>query len=342
MNTQSKQTYLTNQHAIIKQYRELDINPESADLWRQFAFFSANCQHFLNVFDHEKQRSLFKDVLRNQHLSVLDDTCFAALAHSDLVNWQAGRAEEWKRRPGIICTYHTGSYRMINHLLVRDKIAFALLVSEKVKQKAGAGFQERHAMLSKENAGELKVLNAEEPNVLFKIKQVLAQGTCLLVYIDGNTGSASGGLDMNFFGRKIKVRKGVAAIAALLKVPIYPIASIRNGSSIQFHHFPSIDCNGLCERNEFVAGTTQLLYNLLEALLHERQAQWEGWLFLHKTVILPVNTANFAFKHEHDLSDLTQWIPFKIDSFMFVLDKISYQSYQITKRIYKLMTGKLP
>src|SRR5690606_330616 len=84
-------------------------------------------------------------------------------------------------RPGIIATFHLGSYRFLNLVLASARLKLALLVSTSV-----LGREEHHWVC---RYASLMVLDAEDPAVIVQIIRALKNEYTLVVYVDGNTGT---------------------------------------------------------------------------------------------------------------------------------------------------------
>lgn len=334
-------TYTAIKQQLIKRYENMRIDPSIPDLWRHFVFFAANCRHFLEIDTLQAQKSLFARICLNQQLSVWEDK-HRDLLPADAVGeidgswWQALRS-----RPGIICTFHTGSYRLINHLLMKQGIAYALLVSEKVRNRDGADFEKRYHKGSK-GSDQLMVLHAEDPAVLFKIRHLLQAGKSLLAYVDGNTGSGRQGIPVSFFNREIQVRKGLPVLAHLLQVPLYPIANIRKGGQLVFLAPDPIWASPSIERHAFAHQSMQELYRFLEQLIEPAADQWAGWLHLHHATSLPRGKEGSFCVGLNGCPEYSDTLlPFLIDGKAFVFNPINYRAYSIPLSLYERMLNNL-
>jgi lauroyl/myristoyl acyltransferase len=323
-------------NSLTSHYAQKKVGPEQTDLWRLFVFFAANCRHFLGLDNLAEQQSLFARVRMNQQLSIWEDANYIHLPKEATTGLDEHWWQQLRREPGIICTFHTGSYRLINHLLLKQRIDFALLVSGKVKQRDGADFEQRY---QEDVAGgkTLTVLNAEDPSVLFKLRRLLQQGKSLLAYVDGNTGSGSNGIAIPFFGKDVVVRKGLPMLAHWLDVPIYPLANIRKNEVLTFYALSRIKSSKCKDKHDFALETMQRLYGFLEYTINDYVDQWEGWLHLHHAV-------NQQFGGEPLLLDLIEnadqnapLLPFELNGRAFAFNPLTYGSYPISRDVYYQM-----
>lgn len=212
-----------------------------------------------------------------------------ALAEQKCPRWAARLRDisvpvRLRRRPGIIATFHTGSYRLLPRWLHTQGIPFSLVISNEVMLAQGGRYREQAA---NPPADVFDLIDADRPDAFFRMRRALASGKCLLIYVDGNSGAATASASreqtLAFFGRHIRVKTGTAMLACLTGVPIYPIAHIRhkNGTS-PFDIGRTIIADKAAPRGRQAMDITRKLYQRLEGTLREDPAQWENWFFLHR------------------------------------------------------------
>lgn len=324
--------------ALADRIEQMDIH-ENEDRLRLFTFFSANVLHFMPNSDPEEHIEAFKQVCLHQHLSWRDmDDC--QYEQPLVTGIEDSFIDRLKSRPGIICTYHSGSYRLINKILAEADVPFALLVNKTVLQQENDSFQMKFERAAPDFSQRLDLIDAEEPTALIKMIRALKSGKNLLVYVDGNTGS-SGNVENNvvvdFMEGKLSVRKGIAVLADLVKCPIYPVVCRRVSlNEIHFEVPEAIVPSVNTQRNaSHIRQTMQKLYGDLERVLEKDPFQWECWLYLHQHIVLPKRSSKNGSVGMKELMESRLWGVFKIDEHHFALDKQSYSSFRIPLLIYE-------
>ena len=107
-----------------------------------------------------------------------------------------------------------------------------------------------------------------------------------MLYADGNTGTGTGDdhlLPVNFFGRSLAVRSGIAYLSHASGAPIVPVTCRRRPDASLHLRFHEAIAPGGAARDAFLADAMQRVYDVLGAALVEDDiAQWEGWLYVHR------------------------------------------------------------
>lgn len=262
------------------------------DLLTRFALFSANLQCFMPQMALDEHDGWFRYFCLQQHLAHLDQNHPQALKALNIQGLDALWEGPLAPGPGIICTYHTGSYRLINKLLMQKEIPFALLVAGDVlrdeERLYRQIFQELCPQAPLEN---FRLIDAQSPGALLQMLRVLSRGVKLLVYVDGNSGigetaTARNGCEVNFFDRKLCVRKGVGVLSYMADFPLFPVLCKRvDKTTIAFDMHKAILPDKNLSRAVFVQQTMELLYGYLQQALQKNPADWEGWCYAHHYLI---------------------------------------------------------
>lgn len=255
-----------------------------------------------------------------------------------------------KSSPAIICTFHTGSYRLINLLLAQYGIPFSLVISQKVLQEQGNMFRKIFSSLSSKNSDDFNLINAEFSSSALQMFRELKKGKSLVIYMDGNTGSGSqtnkneNSCLISFLNQQIMARKGVGFLSHAACVPILPVICDRNSlEEITLQFFDMIYPDIKEERNLYAEKTTQKIYDLVSPFILDHPEQWEAWLYLHKVahIIKPFAT-NSLSPHESLVDKLRfnkiQFSLFKISQHNYIFNKSNYVSYPINSNIYSLLS----
>lgn len=244
----------------------------------------------------------------------------------------------------MICTYHMGSYRMINLWLIQREIKFAIVVGATAVNRERAEIEQINSLWGGVQKNKMEIINAEEAGSTFRMLRALKACTSLLFYIDGNTGTGmeNAGNDncclINFLNQKIWARKGLAYLAHCTNTPILPVISYKSdwlSISLKFGNFIFPER----ERNTFAATTTQLLYDFLTPWIQKYPAQWEGWMHIHK--IAWINTRNKKksknFKGKLVSFNNRSFGVFRLNSKAYLLQNNNYRIYPISGNVYKLL-----
>jgi hypothetical protein len=157
-------------------------------------------------------------------------------------------------------------------------------------EEAGGG-EAGEGAASLRNISRLKVINAEERTGVAKFVDALKGGGIVSLNVEGNTGAdgpwGQGSRSaVRFFNHTLRVKNGVARLAAALGTPLLPVTTLSEPDCFGRVVFgtpiipprsssPS-DCEG------FVRQTMQALYARLESYAGRYRDQWEGWSALHR------------------------------------------------------------
>ena len=266
--------------------KNIDQNEENCT-----EFASANLRHLLPAIPITRHAQIINEILFTQVCAVLDeDSCF--LLESTKISDPGSMLLAAKENPVIFCTFHFGSYRLINQVLVNRGLNYILPVSSDIyaaqKKRYEDGLKVLQAYFKSDS--QLMVVNAEEPTSALTLARKTRAGWSLLAYIDGNTGVQGAGrrdakmLRISLLGKPIYARKGIAFLSHFLKLPIVPVICEITGPmerSMTFHERidPSVASE---DREAYCRMATEKVYSVLGDYLRKKPAQWEGWLDMQK------------------------------------------------------------
>lgn len=253
-------------------------------------------------------------------------------------------------KPRIFCTFHLGSYRMIHHYLWRNKVDFTLVVDHQTFTEQGEKFRAVHAENPAYRDTDFRILDAEQRTSGVQMIRELKAGRCLLFYIDGNSGVGGMGRQddkvalIEFMGRRLFARKGIAYIAHVTGTPIVPITSFRHSSSsFETHFFPALLPDASQPRDAYAQATTQALFRLFEPVLRRYPEQWEGWLYMHHFADVspaadapaqpefdPAQAEHLRFHQERYTLFWTKGLP-------HLFDDCSYQAFRISAQLAEVL-----
>lgn len=245
----------------------------------------ANLQYFFPALSIAARKAMIAEVLFQQRMALQDQGNYDLIRQTRMID-QSGIEPG---TPVIYCTYHLGSYRHLFHYLAQQGIDCLLFVASKTRDLQGESFLQdsEQAAIRQGWRGKFDTIDAQSSNSLLAGVRALRRGKSVVIYIDGNAGVGSNKgngsmLPIDFFGRSMMARGGVAFLGHLSGMPIVPVTCLRDGGgglSLTLHPALTPDAGG---REAFVAHTTQVLYDVLAQAMVANPAQWEGWLYVHK------------------------------------------------------------
>lgn len=332
---------------IHEHFGKLDINA-SSKLNYSYMMVSTSLGNFLFSMDSKTHLPIYKEILINQELAeaeqyvedfwemVRTEYC-EGLNISDLVS-----------DPGIICTFHTGSYRLIGQYLAYMNVPYTLLVSGDVSERENritSFLREQRDM----DDGRVEVIDLKAGNMLFSLAGVLKRNRNLLVYIDGNMGTGSemhNMVSIPFLDMAMRVRTGIANLGYLYKKKLYPVIADRIdiGKSVLKFLAPIRFEGGSGNRKSFALQATRSLYRILEEQVRKDPSQWEGWLSIYDyadfdtcgssigpgQIDSPYNGDLFCFNDK-------EYALFSPVTGPYLLEKKGYNIYELDKKTHELL-----
>lgn len=303
------------------------------------ALFRANVYQLLPEYASEQYAGLYQQVIRTQELAQHQYRQHRAEDIDLIMPRLASWIEAMQVRPGIIATYHSGSYRLLNLCLLRAGIPLVLIVSKDV------ALREQQLMLQRvrdmqgqtPHSPQLILLEAEDPLVLRKVVRLIGQGYHLSIYVDGNTGVTDPAkarmLAVPFLSGQLRVRQGIGAISYLANVPIYPVISRVEQGNSRFAFAPPVLRAPNTGREEYVQAATRTLYDFLATHVYQYPGQWECWHYLHPWIVRdsPVISAPGIPAGDEPSSDTGRWQVFRQHQQLYLLDASHYEAYQMNR-----------
>jgi lauroyl/myristoyl acyltransferase len=204
-----------------------------------------------------------------------------------LRGWEAAPAA-LREGPAILCSFHFGAFRFLASDLV--------MAGRNVTQPMGGPPYTMMASLLDGYRGPLadrfRIVSVDDDaRGLFEMARALRKGEVVVVFVDGNRGiggcwNEAGRIGLDFLGRPVRVKSGVARLAATLGVPLVPVLVPRGEDGVGTVRFePTIDPGRRLtgdEEREFVARAMGEMYASFEREVRARPEQWEGSSFMHQ------------------------------------------------------------
>jgi KDO2-lipid IV(A) lauroyltransferase len=248
----------------------------------------------------------------------------------------------------IYCTYHVGSYRIINMYLIAKQIPFVLITDKQYIDKQGdETYQDIEKLNNQINTGtfnfDFQIINAENRNSILQIRDYIKRGYSLVFYIDGNSGvplrDNKNLEEVRLLDEIVLARKGIAYISSRFNLPIIPVIAPREdwGRIKLIFKKPILQENQ--DSTSYIKQTTKKLFLILEHYIKKYPAQWEGWLYLEK--FLPQETIeNRDFKpRENTLSfNFQRYHILKFNTVNVLFDKLTLASIEMSNELFTLLT----
>lgn len=321
---------------------QLVKSSQSMESVNAYAYFSANLKHFMPLLDWDKHRLLYHQFREYNARNALDVQFMDGEFPLPIIGWEHFRSK-LEHQHGIVCTFHFGAYQLINHLLLRDEIKFALLVGDEVQSTWDRRYPNlMEQMEVGEREGRFKLLNASRPAALKGIFNLVKDGYQLVIYADGLTGAGTADtknlVEISFLGQQIYVPSGTATLAQRLQCPIYPLLAVRKESEIVLEiREPIVSASDL-SRTDFVRVTTTALFGFLSKFLMHAPQQWTVWTQLQRLLspergLICMDDLN----HDTPYPDSQQYGLIHQDTDdgkYFLMDKRNYQVYALKQKEY--------
>lgn len=345
--------YISKRDKIVNTFLdEANINDDT--VIRKFNLVSASLYNYLPDINYCQHESLFRKLLMHQQLSQLEQESFHPMDFVQYENLDRNIWDILKGTPSIICTFHTGSYRLINLFLLKNEVPYTLVISKNVIAAQGFTFRNLFSeLLENKPKAEFKMIDAEDKGSGFQLLRELKNGRTLLVYIDGNSGS---GLDtfhnnnhckVKFLNQELFARKGVGFLSHAAQVPLLPVACYRKAiDDIRLSFFDPIYPNEQRDREAFSETATCKIYDILAKIVKQYPEQWEAWLYLYKFAHIineckPVKVKKIPDPNTRFLLNTSLYGLFRIKEHSILFNKNNYMCYVVNNNIYNLLSESI-
>ncbi|MDM1452478.1 hypothetical protein HX025_03930 [Myroides odoratimimus] len=299
-------------------------------------------------FTVESHENFAREVKYFQSWASFDQKYVELLDTIDVVYDKNSKELLDNKQPTIYCTYHVGSYRILNMYLLSKQIPFVLITDNQYIEKQGdETYQDIEKLNNQINKGafnfDFQIINAENRNSILQIRDYIKRGYSLVFYIDGNSGvplrDNKNLEEVVFLDRIILARKGIAYISSRFELPIIPVVAPREdwGKIKLIFKTPILQVDQ--DSSSYIKQTTKKLFLILEHYIKRSPTQWEGWLYLEK--FLPQETIeNKDLKpRENSLSfNFQRYHILKFNSVNVLFDKLTLASIEMSKELFTLLT----
>lgn len=245
----------------------------------QLAFFSANLHQYLPEIpwqDHPKLFQWHQDYHRPRPIS-----------RGNIHDVFRALTPDASAQPGLLAAFHLGAHTALPVSLARSGIDFDILIDRQVHHRYQEALTQTDQELMRSGRTATGFYYSDDPRLFFQIRKSLRSGRHILIYVDGNGGAntkekISSLLEVPFFSGTLWLRQGIAVLARMLQVPIYPLlnGTIRDQCLVQM--LPAIWADAALSREMDTRRILRLLYGELENWLErEGLMHWECWRYLH-------------------------------------------------------------
>lgn len=322
---------------------------------REFA--SANLHHLLPEIPLRAHPKIIDEILLHRLMAELDGDGFFLLDNTRIDDPHSA-LDTAKTEPVIFCTFHFGSYRLINMLLISRSFDYMLPVEDHIYAVQKDDFLGHSQAYQKHfrSTSQFTVVNAEEPTAALAMARKARAGWSLLAYLDGNTGVQGAArkdakmLKVSLLGQPIYARKGIAFLSHFLKLPIVPVFCETLGPVERrfILHEPIEPPTTGSDRDVYCQQTTKRLYELLGTYLKKSPSQWLGWLDMQQYLDLD---ATIPFDASGNVDQATESeivasrLVFNHERFGFIvrdgervlLDKLTYEFLTVPESVYAVL-----
>lgn len=310
----------------------------------RFNLVAANIKQIFPELNFENHKLIYKNINLYQKLSRLDQFYINSVENCELIDFSESIKNRINANPFIYTTFHLGSYRIINHFLIKQGISFDLLIAKSTYEREGYLFEEIFNKNKIADNQKIGLIDAENSTALFAMIRTLRNGRSLLIYMDGNTGiNTNNKNNVNLFLTKlgkgeILARKGAIEISFLTNIPILNILSYIENRRTKLKFHPIINVDGK-SRDDYINYTMNKIYKQFEELLSKYPDQWEGWYYIHKNLCIKnrwsseihLNSGNNNIKYFFNYND---YGIFNTNHKYYLFDKNKLLSYNINHHLF--------
>lgn len=249
-----------------------------------FLINAANISQFLPRMAWQDYRRLYRDVQVNRRKAAWDQLA----DDRQLRLADTGRIEDCmtsiKQEPGLIVTFHYGSFRLLPRMLVDRGFKVALLIAKGIRESQESQLLEQTVQLG--SGGTLEFIDAEDPYCFKTMIRMQQDGFHILAYLDGNAGTQpevdiDRSIRIPFLGSVLLLRKGLAALCYRMQWPVCIVCPCTVWNEAIDFYVENLLAPDACS----IATYTKLFYSrafaVLERAVRRDAGGWEGWLYPH-------------------------------------------------------------
>lgn len=314
----------------------------------RYASTSANLYNFLGDKDFANHINIYKRCVDNALQAHVDTMSFAV--ENAVIIDPSNILPNLLTKPMVLVTFHTGSYNLPACSLL--KAGYKVNVLSDTESVRNHDYNQVTHLYNNRYANNcsLAMVNVEEDGAIFNILRQFKNGVQTLAYLDGNKGI--GGqtkynenmLDVPFLNGIVRVRKGLAFIAYLVKAPIVVVLSHKaDGVNYVTYHPPIVIEEK--ERELFCSKAMEGIFRIFEAHVTRYYEQWSNWLYVHNWADLHHFQTKIAGDRPTNLIDVNEFnaerfCPLRLDGKFYLFDRILYKATEIEEAIVPAFSFK--
>lgn len=331
------------------EHEKNNLSRHLEDKWAQgdlkfFHFFSANMSYFAKKkYSESMYKDLYKELLGYRILQGIDVNLYNGL------NEVKGFKKIDIKEPAIFVSFHVGAYRSFLALLIKNNIDIVLLMDANTYQKR-LEIEEQYKNIKElfNSTSDLIIFPADKPDLALQLMITTKKGYSVLAFVDGNNGlggvfNQKNSLKVNFMGKNIRVRQGLARLSHILSLKIFPIVSHYENLMQQWSFYSPISPDKKGNIDEYSAHTMQKLYDILEQYVDKYPMQWDGWLYMHKFMTDQIEAKKakgvYSVKINYKLNRNIGL--FSSNGKHYLLNKQNYKVFELPENIYTILKENL-
>jgi KDO2-lipid IV(A) lauroyltransferase len=301
-------------------------------------------QIFLEEYNRQDDYSFYTKIKTTEYLSNYDFNNFHEIKeHLNLI----GNFKEAFSLPKIYCSFHFGSYKILNCILHDMNVDFAVVMGKTAIESSANNIiriHEKELETTKRNV-DFDIIDANSNSGLVKLIRALRGGKSLVIYIDGGKGIQNLNVNIervsviNFLDEYIYSRTGVAYLSSHLNVPIVPVISNWESdySKINIHFYDELIPKS--KKTKDLHNVTAKIWEIFSPIVKKYPEQWEAILFSHLFLIKDkkeLSHANYSMKQYYSFNN--NCFDFFIKSGEYFLYSIeNFTTYKLKASTYKLL-----
>lgn len=310
---------------------------------KNFHLFSANISAFFNeAYNEQQHKEFYKELLSYRVLQGIDTHFYTML--DQVYDFQ--KEELDTASPSIFVSFHIGSYRAILALLIKKNLDIVLLMDPRAYALQSKDVLNQYENIKNlfQSSSNIVILPADKKDLALDILIKTRQGYSVLAFVDGNNGFGGSfkqdhSLKVDFMGKDIMVKQGLAKLSHSLSLNIVPIISHYDDMRQKWEfHAPIVPSKGN-KMEDYTQETMQNLYKILEAEVKRNPMQWDGWLYIHKFLADKIETEkceeSYDAEKSYKINDSVGF--FCLEDTYFLINRSNYKVFEIPQSVYSVL-----
>lgn len=297
----------------------------------EFALFSANIQHILNVPSLSKLTDIYERTKTFQKIQ-------ANWNPNNVLDKLSIQLYNSLSKPTFIATFHFGFYRSLVLKIVNDGYKVCVPVAKQILDSQRNYYE---AILGVTRAKNIVLLDAEDPHLFFKVSKYSKLGYHTLCYLDGGSGVKTKYLKSSRSLLRVALAHGfIFSKVAFLKfayitnLPV--VLCIHSGEScdrevdnVVVNYYPVLSNES---SDAYSRRVLTEMYMKLSGFLIKNPEMWECWFYLHQSCLPESSMSNWTVEN--------RFTSFVLKGSYFILDKKNYQSIGVSKEKFEKLCNR--